>query len=101
MTLDSSTLWIIVAMTAAAAFCRFAGFAFMGAVPLTPRVRAGLDAIPLAVMVAIVLPPALRGSVPEWLGIAVVGGIVALRINELLAIIAGMGVVALARSYGL
>lgn len=95
------TLWVILAMTAAAAFCRFAGFAFMGAIPLTPRLRAGLDAIPLAVMIAIVLPPALRGSVPEWLAIGVVAAAVYVRLNELVAIVCGMGAVALARSYGL
>jgi uncharacterized membrane protein len=101
MTLDPQTLAIILAMTAAAAFCRFAGYAFMGAIPLTPRVRAGLDAIPLAVMIAIVLPPAMRGSWPEWIGIAVVGGAVFVRFNELAAIVCGMAAVAVARSYGL
>jgi uncharacterized membrane protein len=101
MSLDPHTLTIIFAMTAAAAFCRYSGFAFMRFVPLTPRIRAGLDAIPLAVMLGIILPPALRGGIPEWIGIAVTATAVFLRLNELLAILCGMGAVALARTFGL
>jgi uncharacterized membrane protein len=101
MTLDNRTLAIILAMTAAAAFCRYAGFAFMRFVPMTPRVRAGLDAIPLAVMLGIIIPPALRGGVPELTGIAVTALAVLLRLNELVAIVCGMAAVAALRASGL
>ena len=101
MNLDPNTFAIIVAMAIAAAFCRFSGFAFMRFMPMTPRVRAGLAAMPLAVMLAIVLPPALRGSWPEWGGIAAAMAAVLLRGNELVALVAGMATVALLRAFGL
>lgn len=101
MTLDPHTLGIILAMTAAALFCRYAGFAFMRFVPLTPRVRAGLGTIPLAVLLALVLPAALRGGVAELLAIAATAALVLLRFNELVGILVGMAVVAVARTAGL
>lgn len=101
MTLDPHTLAIILAMALAAAFCRFAGFGFMRFIPMTPRVRAGLAAMPLAVMLAIILPPAVRGGWPEWGGIAAAIAAVLLRGNELVALIAGMSAVALLRALGL
>lgn len=100
MTLDTQTLLVILVMTIAAAFCRYSGFAFMRLVPMTPRVRAGLDAIPIAVMLGIILPPAVRGGIPELVGLA--GTVIAahLRGNDVLAIIVGMGSVAAMRWLG-
>lgn len=98
--LSQQTLAIIAAMAAAAAACRVFGFAFMRFVPVTPTVRAGLEAIPLAVMLGIVIPPALRGGVPELAGIAVTGVAVLARGNELLALVAGMAAVAGMRAAG-
>lgn len=101
MTLDPRTLAIILAMALAALVCRFAGFAFMRFIPMTPRARAGLSAMPLAVMLAIILPPALRGGWPEAAGIMAAVAAVLLRGNELVALVAGMSAVALARAVGL
>lgn len=101
MSLDPQTLAVIVAMAVAAAACRYAGFAFMRFIPLTPRVRAGLAAMPLAVMLAIILPPALRGGWPEAVGVAATLAAVTLRGNELVAVVAGMSAVALTRAMGL
>jgi uncharacterized membrane protein len=89
---------LILAMTAAAALCRLSGFWFMRFVQLTPRVRAGLDAIPLAVMLGIIIPPALRGGVPEAIGIAATLLAVHLRCNELVAVLVGMASVAATRA---
>ena len=100
MTLDGGTLTIILVMTAAAAVCRYAGFAFMQLIPMTPRVRAGLDAIPLAVMIAIVLPPALKGGVPELVGLAITITATQFKANEFVAILAGMASVAALRAFG-
>lgn len=100
MTLEPQTLAIILVVTLAAAVCRHAGFMFMRLVPMTPRVRAGLDAIPLAVMLGIVLPPALRGGIPELVGLAATVLAVQLRGNDVVAIVAGMGSVALMRWLG-
>lgn len=101
MSLEPSTAALIVVMALAAAACRFAGFAFMRFVPLTPRLEAALAAMPLAVMLAIVLPPAMRGGLPEIAGIAATVVAVALRGNEVVAVVAGMGAVAIVRYLGL
>ena len=101
MTLDPHTLALIAVMALAAAACRFSGFAFMRFVQITPRVRAALAAMPLAIMLAIILPPALRGGWPEVAGIAATIAAVLLRGNEVVAVLSGMGMVAIARAIGL
>ncbi len=54
---DPQTLLAIGVMAATTLFNRTAGFFLMRLVPLTPRVRKILDALPGAVLVAIVAPP--------------------------------------------
>ena len=68
MSIDPTTFAIILAMTGAAALCRLSGYWFMRFFPITPRLEAGLKAIPLAVMIGIIGPPVLRGGVPEIVG---------------------------------
>ena len=99
MSLDQHTLVIILVMAVAAALCRFAGYWFMRFIPLTPRVEAGLKAVPLAVMIGIIGPPVLRGGIPELAGLLVTITTVRLRGNDLIAILAGMGVVAATRAW--
>jgi uncharacterized membrane protein len=94
MTLDDRTLAIILTMAAAALLCRFAGFWFMRLVPVTPRVEAGLKAIPLAVMIGIIVPPVLRGGVPEAAALAATIASVRLGANDLVAVLIGMATVA-------
>ena len=94
MTLAPDTLTIIAVMTVAAALCRLGGYWFMGLIPITPRVEAGLNAIPLAVMVGIMVPPILRGGIPEAAGVAITMAAVRLGANDLIAILLGLGTVA-------
>jgi uncharacterized membrane protein len=90
--------WLLVAaMVITAAALRFGGFWFMRFVPMTPRLRAGLAAMPLAVMLGILLPPALKGGVAEWAGIAIAAGLTWIGRNELVALLAGMATVATVR----
>jgi uncharacterized membrane protein len=96
-TLSPRVAAIIAVMTAAALLCRYVGFWFMRLIPITPRVEAGLKAIPLAVMIGIILPPVLRGGVPESVALALTIVSVRLGANDLIAVIVGMGSVALLR----
>ena len=98
MSADPQTLIVILVMTVAAAFCRLAGYSFMRFIPMTPRIEAGLKAIPLAVMIGIIGPPVLRGGIPEIAGLAATIVAVQLRGNDLVAILCGMGAVAAARA---
>ncbi len=99
MSAEPRTLLIIAAMTVAAALCRLVGFWFMRFLPITPRLEAGLKAIPLAVMVGIIAPPVLRGGSAEWVGLFITIAVVRLLGNDLLAIMTGMGAVAAVRFF--
>jgi uncharacterized membrane protein len=90
---------VIVAMTAVNYAIRSGGFILMGYVPLTPRVRAILNALPGAVVMASVLPLMVRGGLPAWAAVLVALGIMAWRRNDLLAVVCGMGAAALIRAF--
>jgi uncharacterized membrane protein len=91
----------LVVMAAASFACRAGGFLLMRFVPITPRLEAAIGAVPLAVMIGIVAPVAAKGQPAELLGIAAV--ILAMKVidNDLLAALAGVVVVAIARSAGM
>jgi uncharacterized membrane protein len=98
MSLDTGLLPLFAALALASYACRAAGFALMRFVALTPRVKAALDAAPLAVMIGIVAPAAARGGPPEWLALVVTGVVMRLTGNDLGAAMAGVVTVALARA---
>jgi uncharacterized membrane protein len=97
MTFDDKALTIILVMGLAAAICRFSGFWLMRFVPITPRVQAGLAAIPVAVMAGIMAPAVVRGGLPETVGLVATMAAVKLGGNDLVAILAGLTSVALLR----
>jgi uncharacterized membrane protein len=90
-------LLAILVMALAAALCRLSGFWFMGLIPITPRVESALSAIPLAVMVGLIVPALLKGSVPEWAALAATVAAVRLGANDFVAIVLGISTVALLR----
>jgi uncharacterized membrane protein len=89
----------ILAMGAVTYGMRAGGFWLMGHVPLTPRVRRMLEALPGTVVVATVLPLAVREGLPAMLAVAAAIGAMLIRRNDFLAVIAGMAVAALARAW--
>lgn len=89
----------ILAMGAVTYAMRAGGFWLMGHVPLTPRVRRMIEALPGAVIIATVLPIAASEGVPALLAIAAAVGAMMIRRNDFLAVIVGMTVAALARAY--
>jgi uncharacterized membrane protein len=90
-------LSVIAVMTVAAALCRLGGYWLMRFVPLTPRVQSALAAIPLAVMAGIIAPNILRGGVPETAGLIATVAAVKLGGNDIVAILSGLGTVAVLR----
>ncbi|MDJ1157957.1 AzlD domain-containing protein [Chelatococcus sp. SYSU_G07232] len=90
----------ILAMAAVTYVCRILGVVLMSRVPLTPRVRRGLAALPGSIIVATVLPLALRSGLPAALALVCAGLVMLWRRNELLALAVGLGVVTLARALG-
>lgn len=91
----------ILAMTAMTYLMRTGGFWLMAHVPITLRVRRMLEALPGAVIVAIVLPIVMKAGVAAVIGVGVAVASMLARRNEFLALAAGVGTVALARAFGL
>jgi uncharacterized membrane protein len=97
--LGMAGVWLIIAAMAVVTYLtRIGGFLVMGYVPLTRRVRAFLQALPGAVVVAIVLPIAVKGGIPAVLAIVVALVVMAWRKNDLVAVVCGVGAAALVRA---
>ncbi|HLX79354.1 MAG TPA: AzlD domain-containing protein [Burkholderiales bacterium] len=97
MTLRVELLPLLLALALASFTCRAGGFWLMRFVTVTPRLRAMLAAAPLAVMLGIVTPAALRGGLPEIAGLAVTFAAMRLWRSDLVAMFCGVAAVALCR----
>lgn len=93
------TLAAILAMAAVTYAMRAGGFWLMARVPLTARVRRILAALPGTVVVATVLPIAVREGLPAILAITAAAAAMILRRNDFLAVLAGMAVAAAVRAW--
>jgi uncharacterized membrane protein len=80
---------------------RLSGFWLMGFVTVTPRVRRMLDALPGSIIAACVLPVVVNGGIVAALAVIAAMVTMWLARNDFAAVIAGMGVAALARFAGL
>jgi len=98
VTLRLELLPLFLAVTLAAFVCRAGGFWLMRFVNVTARVDAALKAAPLGVMIGIMVPAALRGSTPEWLGLLAAVLVMRLTHKDLVAALAGVAMVALMRA---
>jgi uncharacterized membrane protein len=87
-------------MTIVTYLCRISGVALMGFVPLTPRVRRGLAALPGCIVVATVLPIADRIGPVAFLTLAASLAVMAWRRSEILALATGLCVVSALRAWG-
>lgn len=91
MSVDSTSLLAIFGMAAVTYFTRLAGLALAGRLSLSPRAQAAFDAIPPAVLVAVIAPSALATGWPETAA-ALVAAVAATRL-PLLGVVA-VGVLA-------
>src|SRR5262249_40550696 len=98
VTLRLDLLPLLLAVTLASFACRAGGFWLMRLVNVTPRIQAALKAAPLAVMAGIVVPAALHGGAPEWLGLIVCAGVMRFTHRDLIAALSGVGTLAIARA---
>ncbi|MEM1284530.1 MAG: AzlD domain-containing protein [Pseudomonadota bacterium] len=87
--------WIaIAAMVVMTLLAKMMGFWIIGRVPLTPRVRRGLEALPGGVILATIVPITLESGPAGLLGIAVATLVMALTKKDWLAVALGLGAVA-------
>ena len=77
----------IIAMAVVTVGIRVSGFWLMGYIPLTRRVRAILNALPGAVIIAIIVPLAVRGGIAAVIAVLISLAIMAWRRNDLLAVV--------------
>lgn len=82
---------VMVAMTLLA---KTMGFWILGRVPLTARVRRGLEALPGGVILATIVPITLESGPAGLLGIAVATAVMAFTKKDWLAIALGLAAVA-------
>ena len=91
----------IAAMALVTVTLRTTGFWLMGYVPVTPRVKRMLDALPGSIIAAAVLPAVAQGGIVAALAIVAAMVSMWLTRSDFVAVIAGMGIAALARLAGL
>jgi uncharacterized membrane protein len=95
----STTVWIILAGAVATYLTRIGGNLVISRFEtLHPRVEAGLNAVPAAVLTTLVAPEMLHAGPAEWAAI-VVAGLVALRGGLMTMFLAGAVVLILARQF--
>jgi uncharacterized membrane protein len=97
MTLDPSTLAAILAMAVVTYFTRIAGLFVADRLVLTGRAKAAFDAIPPAVLVAVIAPTALTTGWPETIAAAITM-LAATRLPLLGTIALGVAAVVLLRN---
>jgi uncharacterized membrane protein len=95
---DALDVTVIVLMALATVLCRTFGYFAMSYVDLTPRIRRGLEALPGAVVVSIVLPGAITAGVAGVLGILAAVLAMWWTRRDILALVAGCGTVILVRA---
>lgn len=78
--------------------CRATGFWAMRHVTPSPRVKAALAAVPIAVMAAILAPASMQAGWPELSALATAAVAMALTGKDLLAVGLALAVLAVARS---
>jgi uncharacterized membrane protein len=95
----SATLWIIIAGAIATYLTRVGGHLVISRFDhIHPRVEAGLNAVPAAVLTTLVAPAALGAGPAEWAAL-VVAAVVSLRGGLMAMFLAGAAVLILARQF--
>jgi uncharacterized membrane protein len=97
MTLDPHTLLAILGMALATYATRLAGLALAGRLQLSPRAQAAFDAIPPAVLVAVIAPSALATGWPETAA-ALLAALAATRLPLLGVVAVGVAAVVALRA---
>lgn len=99
MTLDPHNLLAILGMAIATYATRLAGLALAGRLQLSPRAQAAFDAIPPAVLVAVIAPSALATGWPETAA-TLLAALAAMRLPLLGVVAVGVAAVVALRALG-
>lgn len=91
---------VLLAMTLAVYVMRIGGYWLIGRIPIGPRLHRMLDALPGAVITASIAPILAQGTASAALALAAAAGTMFAVRNDFAAMVAGVGVAALARAGG-
>ncbi|GAB4534041.1 MAG: hypothetical protein Tsb0019_35720 [Roseibium sp.] len=98
---DPMFVTAVLGMTAVTYALRAGGYWVMGRLPITARVRRGLEALPGAIIVSIILPIVLQGGLAVGLCLLVAAAVqIGLR-KEYVAVFCAAGAAAALRAAGL
>jgi uncharacterized membrane protein len=98
MRADLATLATWVGMMIATYSSRIGGYWFVRRFPIGGRLKAGLEAVPLAVLTALIAPAVLATGPAETLA-ALVTLLLAWRMPVLVAVVGGVAAVVLLRNF--
>lgn len=90
MELDPGTLLAIAGMALATYATRVTGFAFMRFMKVRGRVKAALDAMPPAILMAVIAPTVLATGVAETLAAAITAAAAIVRLPLIAVVIIGV-----------
>jgi uncharacterized membrane protein len=91
---------VIAVMSLVTIFIRFAGFWIMGHIPLTPFVKATLEALPGAILISTVVPICIKTGGVALIGLGVSIVVMYFTMKDYVALFAGLAVVSIFRFYG-
>lgn len=97
--MTQGALFAILAMMVLTILAKTMGFWILGRVPLTARVRRGLEALPGGVILATIVPITLESGLPGIAGIAVATAVMVVTRKDWLAVAAGLAAVAAIRAF--
>ena len=93
--------WTVIFATAAVTILlRLGGYWLMARVPMTARVRRGLDALPASIFIATVAPIALKAGVSGVAAVVTAAAVMFVTRRELPALAAGFATAAGLRAMG-
>ncbi|WP_168206503.1 AzlD family protein [Labrenzia sp. PHM005] len=98
---DMMFVLAVLGMTAATYALRAGGYWVMGRMPLTPRVRRGLEALPGAIIVSTILPIILKGGLAVGLCLIVAAAAQIKLRKEYVAVFCAAAAAAAMRAAGL
>lgn len=90
----------VIGMSAATYALRAGGYWLMGRVPITPRLRRGLEALPGAIIVSTILPIILKGGTTVAICLVVAAFAQFLLKKEYVAVFCAAGAAAALRAAG-
>src|SRR5687768_14459632 len=90
MELDPVNFLAIAGMAIATIITRVGGFAFMRFMQVKGRMKAALDAMPVAILTSVIAPTVVATGVPETLAGALTAGAAMLRLPLIAVVMVGI-----------